>query len=173
VFEKPASGGAERRVSEYAARSGLRVTGISQDDRYLVTFRMNDQNNRDIFIVPLAAGQPPFPFAPSPANETQPALSPDGRWLSNGTDEFGTNQTMVDVLIQAFPGGGHKLHVSATTDGGAQPRWRKDGRELFFVGKDGRLMTLAVEQAGEILRLGPPRPLFKVPFAPAAGLATR
>jgi Tol biopolymer transport system component len=173
VFEKPSSGGAERRVSDFAAAAALRVTGISHDGRHLVTFRMNDQNNRDIFIVPLAAETPPFSFAQSAANEMQPALSPDGRWLAYVTDELGTNQQQADVFVQAFPDGGHKVRVSATTDGGAQPRWRKDGRELFFVAKDQRLMALAVEESGEVLRLGPARPLFRMPFGPVAGLATR
>jgi hypothetical protein len=89
------------------------------------------------------------------------------------TDELGPNLQRTDVFVQAFPDGGHKVRVSASTDGGAQPRWRKDGRELFFVANDQQLMALAVEQSGEVLRLGPPRPLFKTPVGPVAGLATR
>jgi hypothetical protein len=69
-----------------------------------------------------------------------------------------------EVYIQSFPAPGRKRLVS--TNGGVQPRWRRDGRELFFVSSDGKLMTVAV--SGEAtLGVGTPAILFNVPFTPS------
>lgn len=115
---------------------------------------------------------PPVPFARSTFNETQPALSPNGRWMAYVSDELAINQQR-DVYIQAFPGGGKKIQVSETTRGGQQPRWSRDGCELFYVAPDKRIIAIPVESAGDALRLGPARPLFQTMIGAETGLGTR
>src|SRR5262249_22969441 len=63
-------------------------------------------------------------------------FSPDGRWLAYASDESGA----FEVYVQAFPDGQGKRLVSR--GGGAEPRWRADGRELFYVSADRRLMVV-------------------------------
>ncbi|NOT27887.1 MAG: hypothetical protein HOP16_17520 [Acidobacteria bacterium] len=87
-----------------------------------------------------------------------PSVSPDGRWLAFASDESGQSE----VYVQMFPGPGERVRVS--TMGGAQPEWRQDGRGLFFVGLDDRLMTVPVQAStdGRSLELGEATPLFPV-----------
>ncbi len=87
------------------------------------------------------------------ANETARTLSPDGRWLAYASDETGR----FEVYVQSFPGGG-KRQVS--TGGGHYPRWRRDGRELFYYAGDGKLMVAPV-RSGESFETGAAVSLFE------------
>jgi hypothetical protein len=83
-------------------------------------------------------------------------FSPDGKWVAYVSEESGRSE----VYVRPFPGPGQKLLVS--TEGGAQPRWRGDGRELFYIGLDERLMAVPVNPQGDnsVLGAGAPIPLF-------------
>ena len=82
-------------------------------------------------------------------------LSPDQKWLAYESNESGVREVYVD----AFPAQGTRHQVS--TSGGSQPRWRRDGKALFFVTPDRRLMTVSFEGTGTP-RLGIPRALFEL-----------
>jgi Tol biopolymer transport system component len=79
-----------------------------------------------------------LPIANSSFEERDGQFSPDGRWVAYSSNESGR----FEVYLQAFPAPREKLLVSP--DGGVQPRWRKDGRELFYIGGDERLVTVPV-----------------------------
>ncbi len=110
----------------------------------------------------------PIPFANSIYQEREGKFSPDGQWVAYQSDESGR----FEVYVQAFPGPGAKSLVS--TDGGAQPRWRADGRELFYIGLDGKLMATPVTPAegGQRLEAGTPVALFATHIAGGPILAT-
>jgi eukaryotic-like serine/threonine-protein kinase len=83
-----------------------------------------------------------------------PSFSPDGRWLA-----FASNQTgSLEVYLMDFPAGTQRHRIS--TNGGRQPRWRRDSKELFFLGGDGSMMSTEIDAAGE-LRTGVPKQLFR------------
>ena len=91
-------------------------------------------------------------------NEGWPALSPDGRWLAYASDESGRNE----VYLRAWPGMGNKLQVSQ--NGGGEPMWSRDGRELFYRSGGGPepRMVAAVVEAGPMLRIRSRQELFSV-----------
>ncbi len=91
-------------------------------------------------------------------------LSPDGRWLAYASDVSGR----YEVYVQSFPGGGGKRQVS--TGGGSSPRWRRDGRELFYYAADGKLMAAAVKN-GESFETGAAVSLFEFRAGTLQGLA--
>jgi eukaryotic-like serine/threonine-protein kinase len=78
-------------------------------------------------------------------------FSPDGKWLAYGSN--------ADLFVQPFPGDGPKLQVS--TRGGAQPRWSADGKTLFFIAPDRKLMEVKMAVLGGKILPGVPRPLFQ------------
>ena len=93
------------------------------------------------------------------ANESTAALSPDGRWIAYLSDDSGANE----ISVQSFPAGSDRQQVSV--GGGTQPRWRGDGRELFYVSSDRKVMSVDIH-AGERLEAGTPLALFQTRILP-------
>jgi eukaryotic-like serine/threonine-protein kinase len=128
----------------------------SRDGRVLVYDEYDPQTGLDLWALPLTGERKPFPLAATSADEFGGQLSPDGAWLAYSSDESGRHE----VYVQAFPGPGRKLALS--TGGGTQPRWRSDGRELFYLAADGRLTAVEVHPApeGRSIEPGARTPLF-------------
>jgi hypothetical protein len=87
--------------------------------------------------------------------ERQGQFSPDGRWVAYETNESGSG---FEIVVQAFPEPSGKWQVS--TGGGVQPRWRADGKELYFIAPDRKLMAVPVAVRGSAFEAGKPVPLF-------------
>src|SRR5262249_42123295 len=103
----------------------------------------------------------PFPFLPeAPFRRNEGRLSPDGRWLAYTTNQFGRN----DIMVQSFPdpkGGTWQVSVNG---GGIDPLWRPDGRELYYVDLEGKLIAVPI-QGGDALGNGTPVKLFQTPLS--------
>src|SRR5437667_12530984 len=90
-------------------------------------------------VLPLFGDRKASPFLATPFNEANAQFSPDVRWLAYQSDESGQHQ----IYVQPFPGPGGKWQVS--NEGGTQPRWNRNGKELFYISADGKLMSVAIE----------------------------
>ena len=102
-------------------------------------------------------GGKPFPLMTSKFTEAQAQVSPDGRWIAYASDESGR----FEVYVTQFPQKRGRWQVSTT--GGSQPWWRGDGRELFYLGPDQTLMSVAVA-ADDAFQASVPTALFKANF---------
>jgi hypothetical protein len=160
LFQKEASGAGEEQ--------SLLVTGEpkspsawSPDGRFLMYAANSVKTGWDIWALPLAGDRKPFPVVQTPFDETSGQFSPDGRWVAYHSNESQEAQ----IYVRPFPGPGGVWQVS--TMGGSQPRWRSDGKELFYVGPDARLMAvpLAFGVKSETLDAGTPVPLFRTRLA--------
>lgn len=100
----------------------------------------------------------PIPFVASPAQEGLGLFSPDSRYVAYVSNESGLNE----VYVRSFPDGSGRWQVSK--NGGVNPRWRRDGKELLYIAPDGELMSVDVT-ANPVFQPGTPRPLFEAPFA--------
>jgi dipeptidyl aminopeptidase/acylaminoacyl peptidase len=107
----------------------------------------------------LPPGGEPAPLLVTPRNESWPMFSPDGRWIAYVSDESGRPQ----VYVRPYPGPGGKVTVS--TDGGGEPVWSRDGRELFY--RRGITMFSVPVETRPTFKAGTPRKLFEVRFNPA------
>ena len=96
-------------------------------------------------------------------DERQGQFSPDGKWIAYQSNESGR----FEIYVQPFPGPEGKSLIS--TNGGGQVRWRRDGKELFYIALDGRLMAVPVQPAssGQAVDSGTPVPLFATPVGGA------
>jgi Tol biopolymer transport system component len=112
----------------------------SRDRRFVVYGETDPKTNRDIWVLPMQGGteRKPLQFLHSESNEIFGQLSPDSHWMAYTSDESGQRQ----VYVRNFPAGDQQWTISIA--GGEQPRWRGDGKELFFVGADGKMMSVAV-----------------------------
>jgi dipeptidyl aminopeptidase/acylaminoacyl peptidase len=127
----------------------------SPDGRFILYGVLSPKTSGDLWLLPLFGDQKPAPFVQTEFNEIQGRFSPDGRWVAYASNESGTYQ----VYVQSFPSSGSKWQVS--TNGGAQPQWRRDGKELFYLAPDRKLMAVEVNGAGPTFVPGVPKPLFE------------
>ncbi len=155
LYEK-AVGGADERLL-FASNSAKTASHWSRDGRLVLFDQYGAKTRSDIWSLQLAdrkatvVVQTAFP-------EGLAQLSPDGRWMAYASDEGGQRG---DIYVQPFPGPGHKTRVSR--DGGLSPRWRGDGKELFFV-RDGRALMSVEVKAGETFAASEPKQLFRALF---------
>jgi Tol biopolymer transport system component len=133
----------------------------SADGRFLIYATVNPKTGWDLWLLPLIGDRKPTPLVRTQFNEFQAQISPDGRWIAYTSDETGS----YEVFVQAFPTPAEHLRIS--TSGGSEPQWRGDGRELFYLSTDGKLMSVDV-RGGEAFDSDEPRPLFQ---ARVAGIA--
>jgi len=127
----------------------------SLDGKFLAYNLILDTNRSDVMAIPLTgADRKPVPIAATAAQENRARFSPDTRWIAYDSDESGRTE----VYVQPFPPTGGKWQVSPS--GGFHPVWRRDGRELFYLGSNNTLMAREV-RAGATFELGPPQRLFQ------------
>jgi Tol biopolymer transport system component len=161
---KPASGaGADTTLLE-SDRDNLYPVSLSGDGRFLSYFTGNavSPTGNDIWVLPLTGDRKPIPFMQTQFNERYGRFSPDGRWIAYSSTESGRDE----VYVAPFPGPAGKWQVSS--NGGAWPRWRGDGRELFYQDAEGRLVAASVEGSGAAFVVGAVQPLFSQRMRTAA-----
>ena len=132
-----------------AVETGASGADWSSDGRFLIYV-----STGDLWVFPRFGEGKPYPFAQTAATEGAPVFSPDARWIAYTSDETGQRQ----VHVRAFPSGGGDYQVSSA--GGNHPRWRGDGRELFFLAPDGTMMAAEIDTK-QGLHASAPRPLFQ------------
>jgi eukaryotic-like serine/threonine-protein kinase len=127
---------------------------VSLDGRFLA-FLNNVQSRATIWLLPLAGPRKPAPWLTTRFNERSPRFSPDGRWIAYESDESGSPE----VYVALTKGAAGKRRVSPT--GGRRPRWRRDGKELYYLAPDGSVMAVPLTP-GPQLQAGAPVLLFRV-----------
>ena len=135
--------------------------GFSQDGKNLVYTRLDFKTNRThLWVLPLFGNQTPVQYMDSAFNEFGIQVSPNGRWVAYASDESGR----FEVYVQSFPVRGNKVQIS--TAGGAQPRWRGDNKEIFYISPDKKIMSVDIKENAELVP-GVPKALFQTEIVPA------
>jgi hypothetical protein len=162
LYRKASDGTGEAELL-YKDNLNKDATSFSPDGKLLAYDAAGDpKTHDDIWILPNPLGpagsSKPYPFLRTEANEGNPQISPDGKWIAWQSDESGR----FEIYAAPFPGPGGKRLIS--TKGGSWARWRRDGSEIFYVG-DGILTATAVTVKSGVLEVGETRPLFRQPVA--------
>ena len=128
----------------------------SPDGRFLAVEIREPRGERKVAlsIVPASGDRTPKVFFQRGTNIGEARFSADGRWITYTSEESGRSE----VYLAAFPGPGERFQISPS--GGGAPRWRRDGRELFYLAEDGALMAVEVRTA-DATDVGSPRKLFE------------
>ena len=156
LYVQAANGSGQPALQVTATDSNMMPYAWSHDGKFVVFAQGTSAGTtRDIWLLPLDGDRTPVPYLNTAAYEDFPQLSPDSRWMSYASNESGQAQ----VYIEAIPRNGTRVQVS--TAGGSQPRWRHDGRELFYVSDDGTMMAATIQMAGASIEAGPPVVLFE------------
>ncbi len=151
VFVKSLAGNTpEERLLE--SRFQCDPSSWTPDGKAVIFTMIDPQTRRDIWLVPVSGDRKPQPVLQTKANEQGGRVSPDGNWLTYNSDESGSNE----IYVTQFPQPARSWRIS--THGGANPFWRSDGKELFFISGN-KLMAVSVKGGAE-LQAGTPQPLF-------------
>ena len=119
-------------------------------DGQFISYETAAAGNNDIWILPLAGDRKPYAFVQGPTSDAAGVFSPDGRWFAYTSDESGQAQ----VYVKPFPSTPGRFQISK--NGGRQPIWRRDGKELFFLAPDGVLMAMPIGDGGRFDALAVP-----------------
>ena len=141
---------------------------FSTDGRFLLYAVQVPGTGVDLWVTPFPVNEdhPPFPFAQMPFDEMAGQFHPSGSWVA-----FQANATgQLEIYVRPFPGPGSQQQVSL--GGGSQPRWSRDGRELFYMTADGRMMAIpiGIDVAAGTLEASAARPLFQTQLATGANI---
>ncbi len=154
IYEiSPGAPGSEREV--LALQGVQEPEDVSRDGRFLVYLNDTQMAASDVWLLPLFGDRKPMPWLKTSFSVTSPRFSPDARWIAYESDESGDPE----IYVARTEGAGEKQRLS--TAGGRLPRWRRDGKELYYVTPDGFLMAVPMSP-GTRLEARAPVQLFHV-----------
>jgi len=157
LYLKPADGTGEAELL-LATDATKRPMDWSADGRFIL-YRSSNGGEDDVWVLPMTPGAgvrgDPIPFQKTAFDEDAGCFSPDGRWIAYASNE--TEQ--LEVYVRPFPEGGGKWQVS--TQGGTHPKWRRDGKEIFYLSASGHMMAAEVDGSKASFEVGAVRPLFE------------
>jgi Tol biopolymer transport system component/predicted Ser/Thr protein kinase len=168
IYRKAATGLGDEELLFSNASNNSYPTSWSSDGRFILYTNgsVGSSTLQDLWALPLMGDRKPLAVVQTPFVETTGRISPDGRWVAYQSNESG-GRTEVFVVPFSTNGqtstpapSGSKWQVSTT--GGSTPRWRRDGKEIFFLSADNRLMAAAVNGEGSAFEVGAVRPLFEI-----------
>ncbi len=136
-------------------------TDWSRDGRFLLYQSIDPQTKHDLWVLPMTGDQKPWVFLKTPFDEANGQFSPDGRFVAYESDESGR----FEIYIRPFTPAGEAGNLAGgqwqiSTDGGIQPRWSPDGRELYYIDPAGRMMAVSITETGATVAPGTPVLLF-------------
>ena len=178
IFNSTSTGGGELAIAtldksraqervDLPFSDGSKVTSDwSTDGRFILYTHFNQSPaTTDVWALPMEGDRKPLPVATTTYNERDAQFSPDGKWVAYESDEAGPPE----IYLQPFPGPGAKQRVSVA--GGTQVRWRRDGRELYYIAADEALMAVAIDPTAAPPSVGTPARLFKTNISPVRSIS--
>jgi Tol biopolymer transport system component len=147
--------GASGRERPLLAQPGVQQPeDVSRDGRFLAYLNESQSALAHIWLLPLQGDRKAFPWLGTRFLETSPRFSPDGRWIAFESNESG----VPEIYAALTQGGGEKRRISP--GGGRRPRWREDGKELYYVAPGNAIMAVPVIPGPQWVA-GAPAPLFQ------------
>jgi Tol biopolymer transport system component len=162
IYRRPASSsGAEETVLKDDVDKWM--SHVAPDGSALLFTSFGKDLSFDVWMHPLAPGGKPEPFRHGPFRQGMARFSPDSRWIVYTAGGSGRAEVFVAGRSP------HSKTIQVSTDGGYNPLWSSDGRELYYLSLDGKFMAASLREAGGALEPGAPRMLFATPFASEVG----
>jgi Tol biopolymer transport system component len=158
LFRRSLESGAEERLTK-ALNAFQQAQDLSPDGKTLVYVERAMSGYFDIWTLPLSGPGEPAPFLQSPFDKKEVRFSPDGRFLAFISNESG----QAEAYVTPFPGPGEKVRLSS--EGARLLQWSRDGKTLYYVAADGRMMALPIA-TDPTLKTGSPRELFTIAGKP-------
>ena len=163
LYQKSSNGsGAEELLLESSLDKA--ANDWSPDGRFLLYSVFDPQTNSDLWVLPMEGDRTPWVFLRTPFYETAGAFSPDGRWVAYMSNESGRTEVYIRPFAASTASGATANAATGqwlvSTAGGMHPRWRRDGKELYYIGPGGEMMAAPITVTGSTLTPGAPVVLF-------------
>src|SRR6266571_9279794 len=158
LYLKASSGSSAEQLLLKSSDSKL-ATDWSFDGRFILYQTQHPKTRYDIWLLPLEGDRKPAPVLQTEFNELLAQFSPDGRWIAYQSDE----SRQAEIYVQGFPKSSGKFQVS--TSGGSRARWRRDGKELFYLSPERKMMAVEAKATATTFETGRPRELFQTRVA--------
>jgi Tol biopolymer transport system component len=153
IYVKAADGSSSEEVVVEGGNQYKFPNDWSPDGKF-IAYQEGYQGGWAIWILPMEGERKPYRFLNTQFSEREASFSPDGKWLAYCSNESGEYR----VYVVPFPGPGGKWQVSPGA--GVSPRWRRDGKELYYMTPEAKLMAAAVSASGSTFEVGAIQPLF-------------
>ena len=164
LYLKLASGAGDEQPLLKSDAGYKYATSSSRDGRFMLYTVEKPETKTDLWVLPMQGDRKPSPLLRTEYNERSGQFSPDGHWIAYISDESGSDEIYVREFssgsAQGFGDAAGKWLISK--GGGTDPRWRADGRELFYVASDGKLISVDIRDK-PVFEAGASRPLFQLP----------
>lgn len=162
LYEKPSGASGNDNVF-LETEQNKTPTDWSPDGKFILFQTLDLETNDDIWALPMSGERKPFSVVQTRFAERDAQFSADGHWIAYQSNESGR----FEIYVQSFPNGSVKTQI--TNQGGAQVRWRRDGKELFYIAPDGRLIAIPIRLPSSIgqVEVGAETPLFVAPVGDA------
>jgi Tol biopolymer transport system component len=158
LYSRSASG-ADDPVLLLKSSIAMHPNDWSADGRFIIYDEQHPSRRSDLWVLPLASDRKPIPFLTTPAHEVLAQFSPDDRWVVYSSNESGRLEVYVrDFAPNRVPAFG-SVKIPISTGGGTTPRWRPDGKEIYYIAPGGKMMAVPVKLA-PTFEPGVPAPLF-------------
>ena len=158
LFWQAADGtGKAERLTD--SRNFQRASAVLADGRSVLFSSGASATTADVMMLTLDKDHPVQPLVDAPLVDRNGVISPDGRWLTYESNDSGR----LEIFVRPFPDV-NEGRTQVSTAGGTEPRWARNGQELFYLAPDGALMSVPVER-GPTWRSGAPIKLFDGPYA--------
>jgi Tol biopolymer transport system component len=162
IYGRDLMAGAPEQLLAVDEESGQWPVSWSPDGNDILVVTNTKDTGNDIWVLPLSGGRKPYAFLKSAAQENWAAFSPNGKWVAFSHKETGSD---TELYVTSFPQAGRRYLIHPR--GGFQARWRKDGRELFFLATNGTLttslMVADVKSDGDDFEVNGVKKLFDTP----------
>jgi Tol biopolymer transport system component len=154
IYEKAATSPGPDVVLLKSERNKF-VMDWSRDGQYVLYGEQEPKLAKEgLWVLPMKGDSKPVSYLPADFDYRDARFSPDGRWVAYDSNE----SSPIQVYVQSFPAGSGKWQIS--TEGGSLPRWRSDGKELYYLAPGAKLMAVDVDTTAGF-RPGPPKLLFE------------
>src|SRR5476649_1451479 len=155
IYRKPANGAGGEELLVQTKKLAVPLSW-SPDGRFMVYVQINPETGADLLAIPVTGDRKPFVVVQTAATDNQGQFSPDGHWLAYTSNESGQSE----IYAIPFPPSSSGVKWLVSRGGGVQPRWRRNGRELFYISQDSKMMSVEVTTQ-PVFQSGTPHALFQ------------
>ncbi|MGC2422086.1 MAG: protein kinase, partial [Candidatus Acidiferrales bacterium] len=155
IYEQPGNGLGNAEPIYESKDQSKNVDDLAADGRYAIYDTAGGSNPTELWVLPLTGERKPFPFVQGSFVACEARFSPNGRYVAYASNETGR----YEIYVQTFPDHLGKWQIS--TAGGVEPAWRRDGKELFYLSPDNKVMAVEVNTDAANFQAGIPKPLFQ------------